>query len=302
MAIPTLDQMVKVYLVSADVERMKCGRPGRETVVNTLQGVRTFRRWLNQHRESLGYAQIGLDEDFPSVSIIRPPLIHGYLSDLLKSGLRPITALSYVGQLRQLFAHWVRPYYDDRGWKVPAFPSVGGRPRVPRYVRPSAAQLKKVKDWYLSLRSEGKADLWFVATMMLEFAMRNGDILRLKRENFVEREGRVYLNYTPHKTMHSSGRIVRWPVHAAIWQIVRDYSFGYDEETFVELNQAMRGLGFVGNKGAYELRKICIDHVYQKFGAEMAVSISGDNIRTILHYYADPAQPNIGDVRVCDLL
>ena len=34
-----------------------------------------------------------------------------------------------------------------------------------------------------------------------------------------------------------------------------------------------------------------IDHVYQKYGAEMAVSISGDDIKTISHYYADPAQP-----------
>ena len=45
-----------------------------------------------------------------------------------------------------------------------------------------------------------------------------------------------------------------------------------------------------------------MDHVYQKFGAEMAVSISGDDIRTIMYYYADPAQPNIGDIRVSDLL
>jgi hypothetical protein len=50
------------------------------------------------------------------------------------------------------------------------------------------------------------------------------------------------------------------------------------------------------------LRKICIDHIYQKFGAEMAVSISGDDIKTITKYYADPAQPNIGAVRVLDLL
>ena len=34
----------------------------------------------------------------------------------------------------------------------------------------------------------------------------------------------------------------------------------------------------------------------------MAVSISGDDIRTIMHYYADPAQPNIGMVRVIDLI
>jgi len=34
----------------------------------------------------------------------------------------------------------------------------------------------------------------------------------------------------------------------------------------------------------------------------MAVSISGDDIKTIIKYYADPAQPNIGALRVIDLL
>ena len=70
----------------------------------------------------------------------------------------------------------------------------------------------------------------------------------------------------------------------------------------LELNAVMRRFGFTGTKGAYELRKICVDHVYQRFGAEMAVSISGDDIRTIMYYYADPAQPNIGDLRITDLL
>ena len=115
-------------------------------------------------------------------------------------------------------------------------------------------------------------------------------------------EGRIYLNYTPHKTAHSSRREVRWPVHADLWRHLRDASFDFDESVFAELNRQMRALGFTGTKGAYELRKICIDHVYQKFGAEMAVSISGDDIKTITHYYADPAQPNIGHVRVVDLL
>lgn len=64
----------------------------------------------------------------------------------------------------------------------------------------------------------------------------------------------------------------------------------------------LRVLGFHGSKASYELRKICMDHVYQKYGTEMAVSISGDDIRTITKYYADPAQPNLGAVRIVDLL
>lgn len=325
MAIPTLNKMVKTYVVSAEVERLKCGRPGKETVSNTLLGVRSFRRWLNLRRENAGLerfsfpiseeVEVGAEDhevplfsdDSPLVSIVKPTLIHKYLSDMLKSGVKPITALSHIEQFRQLFAKWVRPYYEDRGWKIPVFPAIGGHPKPPRYQRPTADQLRKVKDWYSDLEcrsgdSTAARHLWFCATMMLEFAMRNSDIMLLRRENFVEYEGRVYLNYTPHKTKHSSGRVVKWPVHNAIWERIKEYSFGYDEGTFVELNRVMRGLGFTGNKGAYELRKICIDHVYQKYGAEKAVSVSGDNIRTIMYYYADPAQPNIGNIRVTDLM
>lgn len=34
----------------------------------------------------------------------------------------------------------------------------------------------------------------------------------------------------------------------------------------------------------------------------MATSISGDDIKTITRYYADPAQPNMGDMRIIDLI
>ena len=304
MITPTMNKMIRVYEDSAQVERLKCGRPSESTVRNTLAGVRVFMRWINETRLSKGYAYMGLDDNFPLVSIIKPQLIHQFLSDLLKRDIRPITAMSYVNQLRQLFAKWAMAYYEDLGWKVPSFPAFGKRPPAPRYNRPAPEKLAKVKEWYLSLPP---GELWFVATMMLEFGMRNSDIMRLKRENFIERDGRVFLNYMPNKTRHSSGRMVKWPVHISLWERIKCVSTDLDllelnEEVFVQLNQKMRSLGFNGTKGAYELRKICIDHIYQRFGAEMAVSISGDNIRTIMHYYADPAQPNIGEMRITDLL
>ena len=169
--------------------------------------------------------------------------------------------------------------------------------RGTRYVRPGGEMLARVKAWYERQTSEH----WFAATMM-----RNGDVLRLTKDNFVEKDNQHYLSYTPHKTALSSGRRVYWPIHASIWQKYEDYG-GLDgldvtDSTFDEINSDMRTMGFHGQKGAYELRKICIDHIYQKYGAEMAVSISGDDIKTISRYYADPAQPNIGAVRVVDLL
>ena len=114
------------------------------------------------------------------------------------------------------------------------------------------------------------------------------------------------INYTPHKTELSSGRRVYWPIHEDIWRKLEDYGgvqcLDVTDETFDDINRELRMMGFRGSKGAYELRKICIDHVYQRFGAEIAVSLSGDDITTITRYYADPAQPNIGAVRVLDLL
>ena len=126
------------------------------------------------------------------------------------------------------------------------------------------------------------------------------------RCNERKKDARHYLNYTPHKTELSSGRRVFWPIHEDIWKKFDEYGgfrgLEITDEIFSDINKSLRTLGFRAHKGAYELRKICIDHVYQKYGAEMAVSLSGDDIKTITKYYADPAQPNIGAVRVLDLI
>ena len=235
-------------------------------------------------------------------SDINPRIIRKYLTHLLSAGMRPISAMTFVCQFRQLFAKWMRPYYEDAGYIVPVFPPLSRTAVMTRYNRPPSEVLAKVKEWYCNISN---GEVWYIATMMLEFAMRNGDIRRIGRSNFIEFEGRIFLNYIPNKTARSSGRMVKWPVHPDIWKmllIIKPWDLQIREKHFDQINRAMRDIGFVGSKGAYELRKICIDHVYQKFGAEMAVSISGDDIRTITKYYADPAQPNMGFVRVMDLM
>ena len=286
---PTIAQVMKCYRVVAQVERMKTGRPGEDTVANSLRGAACVCR------------AAGIDLAAPVTDLTRKR-IDSALAAFMARGLTRLSAWSYVCQLRGVFAKWCRPYYADAGWNIPPLDIPVFRAKPPRYVRPSEEMLRRVKAWYGRLTGEH----WFAATMMLEFAMRNGDVLRLKDENFVERNGRHFLNYTPHKTELSSGRRVCWPIHEDIWRKFNDYGLlsGLDvtEETFNELNRELRAIGFRGTKASYELRKICIDHVYQRFGAEMAVSLSGDDIKTITRYYADPAQPNIGAVRVLDLL
>ena len=287
--IPTMEQVMRCYRIISQTERMKTGRPGEITVANAINGT----------AKVCEAARIPYSE--PVTSITRNK-IDMALAVFIERGLTRITAWSYVCQLRSMFAKWCRPYYEDAGWEIPPLDVPRFRVRAPRYRRPSGEMLARVKAWYGKQTGEN----WFAATMMLEFAMRNGDVLRLKEENFIEKDGRHYLNYTPHKTELTSGRHVCWPIHESIWQKLEEYGglacFGITDETFDEINRDLRSIGFRGQKAAYELRKICIDHIYQKYGAEMAVSISGDDIKTITQYYADPAQPNIGAVRVIDLL
>ena len=294
MTTPTIEQVIKHYKIIAAAQRMKVGRPSPDTVAN---GIRSLRGLC---------AAAGIPITAP-VSRINRKAIDVALVYFVARGLARVSAISYVGQTRSVFASWCRPYYREAGWRIPEIETPAFFTSPPRYERPSSAMLERVKNWYGCQTGEH----WFAATMMLEFAMRNGDVLRLKDENFITMETgdgglRHYLSYTPHKTELTSGRRVYWPIHDSIWQKFDEYGglSGLDvtDETFADINRDLRALGFTGHKGAYELRKICIDHVYQKFGAEAASSISGDNIKMIVKYYADPAQPNIGATRIIDLL
>ena len=303
---PTFEQVIKCYKIIALTERMKSGRPGTETVANAVRGL----------KQVCTAAGIQLTA---SVSELTRKRLDLALATFIGKGLSRLSAWSYICQLRAVFAKWSIPYYRDAGWEIPKLEMPSFRAKAPRYQRPCVEMLGRVKAWYKTLKGE----YWFAATMMLEFGMRNGDVLRLNKNNFVEREveefeanvgetlqfmkhTQHYLSYTPHKTELTSGRHVFWPIHQEIWEKYEEYG-GIDcldvtDEIFVDLNRQLRALGFHGHKASYELRKICIDHVYQKFGVEMAVSLSGDDIKTISRYYADPSQPNFGAMRIIDLL
>lgn len=197
--IPTIEQVMKCYRVVAQTERMKTGRPGAETVANALRGAANVCR------------SAGIELTAPVTALTRRKMDVA-LASFMEHGLTRLSAWSYVCQLRGVFAKWCRPYYEDASWDIPPLDIPAFRAQAPRYVRPSAEMLQRVKAWY----GRQTGEHWFAATMMLEFAMRNGDVLRLKDENFVEKDGRHYLNYTPHKTELSSGRHVCWPIHDPI--------------------------------------------------------------------------------------
>ena len=297
---PTIGQLIKAYPLIAAAERMKCERPGESAVANVISAIRHVCRLLNLETSSRW-------------SKIDRKRIDDYLTCAAQANIPSTTAWSYVSRVQSLCAKWCQPYWEARGWIVTPLVLPVCRHRPTRYVRPERAVLLKVKDWYDALWIRKDRREWAVATLMLEFAMRNGDVGRLRWLDFREREGAVTLCYTPRKTALTSGRSVAWPVHAEIWDrllLLRGQSEGHvtvvnrPREVFNRLNREIKEARFFHDthKGLYELRKICIDHIYQRFGAEMASSISGDDIRTVTRYYADPSAVNVQGIRIVDLL
>lgn len=303
---PTFNELLRAYADAAVKERIRNGKPGEESVKNVLRAVKRILRECHVPRTR-------------KVSALTRERLDSFLVEKINYGLSGISAKSYMDQLRAITPRWASVYYRDRGICVKPFELPSVHVPVKRYVRPDKMLLGKVKDWYSSLAKRDEKGYWIAATLMLEFGMRNGDIKQLSWHNFSVKDEGVFLHYTPHKTALSSGRFVCWPVHPDIWAAFCAYrdlcaNSRNDEEANVvlvlpaagewlrKINRELRELGFAGGKAAYELRKICIDHVYQKFGAEMASSISGDDIHTVMRYYADPSVVNMVGIRVVDLL
>ncbi len=324
--------ILETYPKFAAVERMRTERPCEKTVASAIGGTRRL----------CEIGGVSLDEP---ITVLTGRRLDQILDAANGSGLKPISVWSYFYSLRKLFARWTQRYYAGKQWRIPQFEIPSCRRQSPRYVRPDSTVLEKVKEWYWNLEKRPDRREWVLATLMLEFAMRNSDVERLRWSDFRVRrcettartksfgsngdmdapEGMV-LCYTPHKTRLSSGRIVAWPVHPEIWKRLSEYhdaGIPYNkrrgwqknevrnaqlvvpcaEDVYKRLNRELRVLKiFTGGKACYELRKICIDHIYQKFGAEMASSISGDDIRTVMRYYADPSAVSVEGVRIVELL
>lgn len=305
MKTPSFGEMIALYKEFAALERLKYGVPGETRVLNVTCGVARF----------CAIAGIGMSEPLGAASKRR---IEDFMLRARAAGLAPDSIKTYVEHLRALTAKWTREYGAERGFDIPAIaiPIFRARPR--RYARPGAETLALVKKWYLHLETLSDRRYWLAATLMLEFAMRNGDVARLEWDDFLETRGGPVLRYVPHKTEKSSGRTVTWPVHEEIWakmaplkaeslaraqSHLRGKVLPGAEKIFAALNASLRKAGiFRGAKGMYELRKICIDHVYQKCGAEAASAISGDDIRTVIRHYADPSAAAEGGFRIVELL
>ena len=302
--VPTCRQLANMYEVAATQERVKNGGSPQE---------RTVQNALKHFRYAVEGCSVGWDSPYTDLT---PDVLEDYFVKLIGQGKERVSAWTYVSGVQSITATWALRYYEREGYQVEKIkiPTIKNH-KPGRYQRPKDETREAVKEWYAKLWELEDKRYWLAATMMLQFAMRNGDVVAAEGTCFVNRKGTMYLTYTPHKTASSSGRNVVWPIHADVWARIEEARRAIDSKdgklvpagawTFARLNRMLREAvpEFKQiEKATYELRKLRIDAEYKRFGAERASALSGDDIRTLSYYYADVADMAPEAVRAEDLI
>ncbi len=302
--VPTCRQLAEMYEVAARQEQLKNGGTPQD---------RTIQNALKHFRYAVEGCGIGWERPYTDMTSEE---LENYFVQLIGKGKERVSAWTYVSGVQSVTASWALRYYEREGYcvekiKIPAIKNH----KPGRYQRLKDETREAVKKWYAGLWDLEDKRYWLAATMMFQFAMRNGDVVAAEGTCFVRRGEQMYLAYTPHKTASSSGRNVMWPIHGDVWAKIEEARKSIASEdgklvpagawTFTRLNRMLREKvkEFEGiEKAAYELRKMRIDAEYRKFGAERASALSGDDIRTLSYYYADVADMAPEAVRAEDLI
>lgn len=296
---PTVAQLCAAYLLAATSERTQHGEPREST---SKQNVCAFRRVASA---------CGLSDN-DRIDALTPERMEQWLVAFCgrysadQSDRARVSAWAQLAQARSLWTDWTRPYYKRAGVIIPE--TVELWPRRKRdcsqcYQRPAEWLRQKTMRWYRRLE-RWHPPAWVACTLMLQFGMRNEDACELTWDAFHGAPGHWMLRYTPSKTTGrtASSRSVTWPVGDDI--VARLRALGgkvhvipletrtgrYNLYQDV-VNPRLRRIGWDSEhygKASYELRKLCIDAIYRRYGLEKAVQISGDNAATVSKFYSDP--------------
>lgn len=290
--VPSFAKLLELYKDAAEAEQIKSGRPETRTVETAI-------KYFKYLVDGCGFKWT------EPMSRLKTEDIDGFVVKTIKAGKTPTSAWTYAASCQSVTPRWVLEYYSRQGYDVRQYQMPVFRSRKPpRYERPTKATLDAVDEWYKGLwkddMSKQDCRIWFLATMMYKFAVRNGDVGTFTLRNFSEHDGSTYLIYTPHKTANSSGTVVNWPVHPDLYERIKKAAeiLNIDEddtfvrsyrETSAAVNRMLRKIPGLAEKekASYELRKMCVDHAYHSWGVEMAAAISGDDIKTLTYFYAD---------------
>lgn len=287
--VPTLGTLISLYMEM-------CGPTLTEHQRNVMNEIKKLMKFA------------GLSGDMPS-DLVTFDIIDRYAQS---ENVKAISRIGKCQRIQSLFGRKARMFYRRRGYDVTGVdvPVIADDSKA--YQSLPQKTLFSLLGWYRSLqfRKDGRGRIFVM--LMLKYAMRNGDVERLKWSNF-DRSGATWkLTYTPHKTEHSTaGRSVsiwldamdqieleEWRGDAGdddyvVPRKARKHGWSIAELQRVLNEDIRKACGFTGSKGLYELRKLCVDTVFHLYGAEAAAAYSGDDYKTVKFHYSDPSSLNL---------
>lgn len=292
-----------------DIARLQravaAGRPSVATVESNCKRLQTL----------LGQMGISCSDYMDGAT---PDRLRGWLADR-QEGLDPedaardrYSAASLVRMASSLWAQWTREYYRERGIIIPPcldrWPSIEAS--APIYVLPPLELRRKTAEMGDALERDDPA-AWLAYAMMRYHGMRPGCAEQARWSSYQPKANGGYsLRWQPAKTRHGgSGRWVDQSVSAALWsrldacrrRLANQWECvvpGTPEERLAALQRVNDGMRRVGwdaatyAKAGYELRKLFVSEIYNRYGLAVASAYSGDRPTTIEIYYAaaDPAR------------
>lgn len=308
-AVPSLARLIEAYREMAARQFAAQGAPSPSSSEHCISLCRKL------------FADMGLSERSP-VSEATVDRVERYIADVVARKSSPeegrYSAARVIGQARCLWAQWTRAGYERRHILIPACLDRWPKPRgvAPRYRDPGPDLKRRTADLVTGLlQSDPPAGR--LGMLCLCFGMRASDARRAEWDWFVKLpDGRVVLEYVPHKTATSTGgRVVAQLVDESVWSALsaaRDDSTGrfvvradgaaedrglaatnqdrrIDEER--RLAAALRGIGHVGRKPLHDLRKMFSSATYEALGLARAAQYAGDDPATLSRYYLAASRP-----------
>lgn len=317
----TFRDLIEEYPKAATLERVKSGKPSEKTVENTLKGVAQFMEAAGLKKEDRCSK---LTTDMFDITITE--LIKGGRT---KATAWSYAAAMQVAAPRWSGPYYRHAGFQPPVFMLPAKRNMRPE-RYRRPTKEQLDKVAEWYEGLWKETDKRKwlaATMMLQFAMRNSDAERATPEIFEKRKiktKTGEEAERMVLHYTPHKTSTSSGRSVAWPVAPKIWERIeqarkeireaanrqkdsQDKKGGpgwwkakgegemqklipFAHMTYMRINQELRKIFKDTQKASYELRKICVDHVYQSLGPEKASAISGDDLKTVTYYYADPSQ------------
>jgi integrase len=303
--VPTWEKLEAVYLEIAADHFARTGRPKPYVAQKNAKILKTLLKQMGVTRtESMTLATVAKFDKWVTGRVLD--------ADEEAAAHKRYSCSRVISMAQSCWAKWTRDYYRRRGLVIPAnvdhWPQVDGF--APIYVLP-AKGLREATDKGGQAMEENNPGLWLAFALMRHHGMRPGDAARAEWAWFQPKDnGRYSLRFQPSKTKRSTkGRYVDQTISAAHWARLRaawDKAGdggacvvpGGEEkrlQAIVDVNAAMRAFGWTTNKASYELRKLFVSEIYNRYGLTAAAAYSGDRDTTILYYYA-AADPDNGPV------